>query len=670
MLRWKRLSTLVLSALVVAGACLAPGLSARANAAPSPEGFGATTRGGAGQTVYRVTHLGDAGPGSLRDAVYQGSRYITFSVAGEIKLSRDIMIKGAYLTIDGLSAPSPGITIRNHGLIVEGSLGAHDIIIRGLRIRTSLGCDTCGSGQTGSGIIVSSGAYNVLVDRVSIQGTADQAISVVKGAHDVTIQWSIFAQHDSSDGLPVLVGYKAQRVSLHHNLLTRGYERLPQAMWADDGTQATDTQVDMRNNLVWNWGYAGSQIWKGTKSNLVNNYYHDPNASENGKKRAVYVCHAKSTAPQCDGKNPKLYGRAYIAGNVSGHGSTYTNYLNSLGTESYAFSAPSVTTTDACTAAQQVLVNAGMRPLDTFDQQYVSEVKLEGCATTPPPSPPPTSELPVPDNPLAEADLLEAEDYASKSSNVWLQTGQGEHGGDAIGMSHGAWTGYGPFMIGAYGKVNIRVASGNKGGTITFRSGSATGTTLGTINVPNTGGWSSWTTMSTSLKPTAGSQLLYLTFSNSTTGAGQMMLLDRLEFVPVEPIVAVFPAKIEAVKYTAKSSNLWVQNGQAEDSGNVVGMSHGAWAGYGPLKLDGYSKLNLRTASGNKGGTIVVRTGSKSGPVIGSLTVPNTGGWSQWSTYTASIAPSKGTQEVYFTFSNSTTGGGQMMLVDWFELRP
>ena len=46
-----------------------------------------------------------------------------------------------------------------------------------------------------------------------------------------------------------------------------------------------------------------------------------------------YFCNAKSVEPQCDGNDPTLYARAYIAGNVSGHGAAYTDYLNELGTD-------------------------------------------------------------------------------------------------------------------------------------------------------------------------------------------------------------------------------------------------------------------------------------------------------------------------------------------------
>jgi hypothetical protein len=91
------------------------------------------------------------------------------------------------------------------------------------------------------------------------------------------------------------------------------------------------------------------------------------------------MCHAGSKPPQCQASDAKMYARAYIDDNVSGHGPAISDYFNSLGTESKAFSAATVSTTDACTAAQQVRAEAGVRPLDAVDQKYINMVPLGSC---------------------------------------------------------------------------------------------------------------------------------------------------------------------------------------------------------------------------------------------------------------------------------------------------
>ena len=76
-------------------------------------GFGAATSGADScpgiVTEYRVTSLtGSSGIGTLRDAVSEDCRIIKFDVAGNIDIG-NLQISNSYLTIDGFSAPAPGI---------------------------------------------------------------------------------------------------------------------------------------------------------------------------------------------------------------------------------------------------------------------------------------------------------------------------------------------------------------------------------------------------------------------------------------------------------------------------------------------------------------------------------------------------------------------------------
>ena len=203
----------------------APGLGpVRGSPRPSPtphQGFGATTPGGAGAAVVRVTNLNDAGKGSLRAALHQGNRTIVFDVAGEIALSTHLYVGGAFVTIDGLSAPPPGITLRGHGLIIRGNRGAHDVIVRGIRVRDS----------AIDGIQVAYGAYNVLIDRVSVAGSSDGNIDITE-SHDVTVSWSIIGNNKKS----MLIKYNPARITLHHNVLVGSLERSPQVRIDDTET--------------------------------------------------------------------------------------------------------------------------------------------------------------------------------------------------------------------------------------------------------------------------------------------------------------------------------------------------------------------------------------------------------------------------------------------------
>jgi len=336
---WTRLAwVLALSVLL-----LVPGRPGIAESLTStPQGFGATTPGGAGGTVVRVRTLNDSGRGSLREALHHGNRTIVFDVAGEIVLTTHLYVRGAYVTIDGLSAPPPGITLRGHGLIIRGNRGAHDVIVRGIRVRDS----------AIDGIQVAYGAYNVVIDHVSVAGSSDGNIDITEGSHDVTVSWSIVGNNKKS----MLIKYNPARISLHHNVLVGSLERSPQVRINDTATGvATDTTADIRNNVVANWhtGY-GTIVWYGPWVNVVNNVY-----SSDKHRSALRVESA----------------RVYAAGNLS----TGEFDGNQLGTEPTAFAAPLVDTQDACSAAQQVLASAGVRPLDALDHRLLAAIAMPMC---------------------------------------------------------------------------------------------------------------------------------------------------------------------------------------------------------------------------------------------------------------------------------------------------
>jgi pectate lyase len=311
------------------------------------QGFGADTPGGQGQSLYRVTNLNDSGPGSLRDAVSQGNRTVVFDVGGEIALSIEIQLKGAFITIDGFTAPSP-ITLVNDGLVIDGNNDAHDIIVRGIRVRNA----------DGDSITIRDGARNVVIDHVSSEGANDGAIDITKGAFDVTVQWSIFGAN-RRDNLLSAIDSQAFRVTFHHNLFVNGQSRNPQSGW--DGTLATtppDIVADIRNNLIWDFSAYGSVMTKKTKANVVNNFYYS--SLQPSARRALYVIQES---------------QVFAQGNYSQNGANVDGEGNQL----VPFGANPVDMSDACSAAHDVLSDAGVKPRDVIDQQYLSAISLTSC---------------------------------------------------------------------------------------------------------------------------------------------------------------------------------------------------------------------------------------------------------------------------------------------------
>ncbi|QQQ79463.1 ThuA domain-containing protein [Saccharothrix sp. 6-C] len=122
----------------------------------------------------------------------------------------------------------------------------------------------------------------------------------------------------------------------------------------------------------------------------------------------------------------------------------------------------------------------------------------------------------------------------------------GAEGGRTIGFTdNGDWISFQPYRLGNARSVTARVSSGGPGGTIEVRAGSATGTLLGTLTVPNTGGWDTFADVSADLAnaPT-GTTALFFVFKG-VTGQGNLLDLDAFTFTtgavgPPGPEVLVF----------------------------------------------------------------------------------------------------------------------------------
>ncbi len=377
--------------------------------ATGAEGFGASTPGGAGGEVVHVTNLNDSGPGSLRAAVAGGSRTVVFDVGGTIALASDITIKSSFITVDGLSAPSPGITLSGAGLIIRGP--AHDMIVRGLRIRDAWR----------DGIWVTDAASNVLIEHVSVHNSKDGNIDITRvGTRDVTVAWSILAE-PAGEEKNMLIAFGPTRISLHHNLFIASQQRNPQVTFDDSDarTQDTGTTLDMRNNLIWNWrGGYGARIRYGARANIVDNYFA---AAGGDAKDALVVCRGLAKDSQCYDDTTNV-ARAFVDGNVSADGVD----IDSERTETSPFPGAGVVTDDAWTAACDVRAGAGVRPLDAIDAGYVAAVKLCGA----PPPPPPANRPPT-----AKA----GPDRTAKVGEAVAFDGSGSHDPDGHALSF-TWT--------------------------------------------------------------------------------------------------------------------------------------------------------------------------------------------------------------------------------------
>lgn len=245
------------------------------------EGFGKDTIGGQGGDTYHVTSLNDSGAGTLRNGITSrsGARTIVFDLGGTITLTSNVSINTPYLTIDGSTAPSPGITITRpddtNNNIRFGIDGTHDIIFQYLRFMgnwhsgDSEGQDIPGADGDSSPDFECS---NIIIDRCSMQAPSDGGPDFVSACHDITLSRSIMY-----DGLhPTLCKYATRsKITLHHCVYAYTEERNPQV-------KGDMTQFDMVNNIIYQSSAYGTRVWDGNSGsdspgvvgiNIVNNVY-------------------------------------------------------------------------------------------------------------------------------------------------------------------------------------------------------------------------------------------------------------------------------------------------------------------------------------------------------------------------------------------------------------
>jgi len=333
------------------------------------EGYGAYTQGGRGGRKVYVDTLNDSGAGSLRAAVEAaGPRIVVFRVAGTIALLSPLIIKNPYLTLDGSSAPAPGIMLRRHGIEVH----THDVVLRQFRIR--IGDEDVRRDDKNVRYAAGDGEYalyftdasrNCIADHLSLSWSTNKILSTTKMSDLITIEWCILSESLNLDGHGYASIAGGNRVSWHHNLFAHNNSRNARFQGAVD--------ADFRNNVVYDWGEA-SAYGEFDRLNYVGNYL-KPGPSTT-QKPPLFM----------EGNESVAQGSLFLSGNVL-EGSERVTKDNWTGTRFYfdrgeigadgPFLAPLVAAESAEAAYDDVLRGAGATQpgRDAVDDRVVREVR-------------------------------------------------------------------------------------------------------------------------------------------------------------------------------------------------------------------------------------------------------------------------------------------------------
>ncbi len=245
---------------------------------------------------------------------------------------------------------------------------------------------------------------------------------------------------------------------------------------------------------------------------------------------------------------------------------------------------------------------------------------------------------------------IHAESY-SNMLGVILEGTADEGGGMNVGsIDTGDWMAYPEVNIPTAGTymVEYRVASASGGGTLQLEKAGGT-PVYGTIDIPATGDWQAWVTISHSVNLEAGTQH----FGILATVGGWNLNWFRINM----------PITIQAESY----SNMLgvIPEGTTDEGGgmNVGSIDTGDWMSYPEVNIPtaGTYMVEYRVASASDGGTLQLEKAGGT-PVYGTIDIPATGDWQAWVTISHSVNLEAGTQH----FGILATVGGWNL--NWFRI--
>jgi hypothetical protein len=238
--------------------------------------------------------------------------------------------------------------------------------------------------------------------------------------------------------------------------------------------------------------------------------------------------------------------------------------------------------------------------------------------------------------------IVQAENYDAMSGVQAEATTDAGGGQDVGSIGQGDWMDYAVnAAIASNYVVTFRVAATATGGTLQLRK--SDGTVLGSLAVPNTGSWQSWTSVTMVVPLPAGSQKLRV-YSSGSVGVNINWIQWAYAATPASAVVAkAIPGTIQAESYD------YIYGMQTEgtmDSGggqDVGWIDQGDWIAYNvTVATAGTYTVNFRVATPNASAAFQLK--KTDGTVLTTVNIGNTGGYQTWKTISATVTLPAGAQ--------------------------
>lgn len=258
--------------------------------------------------------------------------------------------------------------------------------------------------------------------------------------------------------------------------------------------------------------------------------------------------------------------------------------------------------------------------------------------------------------------LIDAENF-SETSGVYreLCTDQVENQ-NICGIHNGDYVAYDSvdFGTGALG-AEFRVASEVNGGDIEIRLDDLNGPLIGTVKVPVTGGWQTWSTRRISVGGVSGIHKVYLKFVNTATQLGLM--------------------NVNWFKFTRYDNNLEAENAALAGGAAVMTYPHSGYTGAG--FVDGYwnpgasTTFTVDNIEAGGGYCVDLRYSNKdaartlslyvNGAKIKQISLATTPDWDSWTIRKDFIHLNAGANTITYKYDEGDTGN---INIDHIQLFP
>jgi hypothetical protein len=240
---------------------------------------------------------------------------------------------------------------------------------------------------------------------------------------------------------------------------------------------------------------------------------------------------------------------------------------------------------------------------------------------------------------------IQGESYASMSGVATETTTDAGGGLDVGWISKGDWMSYNLNVAsaGTY-TVSFRVASALAGPS--FKMQDAKGNVLATVNVPTTGAWQAWTTITATMTLPAGAQTLTIvSLTDNGWNLNWMQFALQTSTAPVTSGKAI-PGTIQAENYDMM---IGVRTETTSDVGGGQDVSYlnspGNQVGYNvTVAAAGTYTATFRVSSPNTNATFNVMDAKNN--VLATVTAPYTGGWQIWGNVSANVTLPAGAQTI------------------------